>query len=191
MLGTKIYNLRKKFSLTQESLAEKLDVARQTISNWELEETSPNPEQLKMLSKIFNVSLDELLENEEFTTDKRTEKNDSKAPIEEKFINSGFEYKSKVLIKGLPLIHVNIGGTIPRRAKGIIAIGDIATGIVALGGITAGIVSVGGLSTGIVAIGGLAVGLITAFGGAAIGTIAIGGGALGVIARGGGALTAY
>lgn len=40
----------------------------------------------------------------------------------------GFEYKSKTMIKGLPLIHINIGGFLPRRAKGIIAIGDIAKG---------------------------------------------------------------
>ena len=75
-LGDKILELRKKQGLSQEQLGEKINVTRQTISNWELEETAPNPEQLKMLSKIFNVSLDELLENEEFTTDKKTEKND-------------------------------------------------------------------------------------------------------------------
>ena len=45
-------------------MGEKVNVTRQTISNWELGETFPNPEQLKLLSKIFQVSIDELLDNE-------------------------------------------------------------------------------------------------------------------------------
>ncbi len=56
-----IFKLRKDLKLSQEQLAEKVDVTRQTISNWELGETSPNPEQLKLLSKTLNVSIDELL----------------------------------------------------------------------------------------------------------------------------------
>jgi len=63
-LGNKILELRKKNGLSQEQLGEKINVTRQTISNWELGETSPNPEQLKLLSKAFNVSLDELLNND-------------------------------------------------------------------------------------------------------------------------------
>lgn len=43
---------------------EKVNVTRQTISNWELNETTPNPEQLKLLSKALNVSIDELLDND-------------------------------------------------------------------------------------------------------------------------------
>lgn len=64
MLGDKILELRKKQSLSQEQLGELVNVTRQTISNWELNETAPNPEQLKLLSKALNVSIDELLGNE-------------------------------------------------------------------------------------------------------------------------------
>lgn len=64
MLGEKIFDLRKKRGLSQEQLGEKINVTRQTISNWELGETSPNPEQLKLLSKVLNVSIDELLDND-------------------------------------------------------------------------------------------------------------------------------
>ena len=46
-LGDKILQLRKKNGFSQEQLGEKVDVTRQTISNWELGETTPNPEQLK------------------------------------------------------------------------------------------------------------------------------------------------
>lgn len=61
-LGNKILNLRKKLNLSQEQLAEQLDVTRQTISKWELEETTPDIKQAKKLSEIFKVSLDELLD---------------------------------------------------------------------------------------------------------------------------------
>ncbi len=64
MLGKNILKLRKKSGLSQEQLGEKVNVTRQTISNWELNETTPNPEQLKLLSKALNVSIDELLDND-------------------------------------------------------------------------------------------------------------------------------
>lgn len=64
-LGNKILELRKKQGLSQEQLGEKVDVTRQTISNWELGETSPNPEQLKLLSKALKISIDELLDNDD------------------------------------------------------------------------------------------------------------------------------
>ena len=63
-IGEKIMNLRKKNGLSQEELAEKIGVARQTISKWELGETAPDLKQAKELSKIFNVSLDELTNND-------------------------------------------------------------------------------------------------------------------------------
>ena len=63
-LGQNILNLRKKNGLSQEQLGEKVNVTRQTISNWELEETAPNPEQLKLLSKALNVSVDDLIDND-------------------------------------------------------------------------------------------------------------------------------
>lgn len=63
-LGQNILELRKKSGLSQEQLGEKVNVTRQTISNWELEETTPNPEQLKSLSKALNVSVDDLIDND-------------------------------------------------------------------------------------------------------------------------------
>ena len=63
-IGKKIMELRKKNGLSQEELAEKVGVARQTISKWELGETSPDLKQAKELSKIFNISLDELTGND-------------------------------------------------------------------------------------------------------------------------------
>lgn len=60
MLGEKIISERKKCKLSQEDLAEKLGITRQTISNWELNETSPDLKQASKLCDIFNISLDEL-----------------------------------------------------------------------------------------------------------------------------------
>lgn len=62
-INKKILLLRKKAGLSQESLAEKLNITRQTVSNWELGQTTPDILQAKELSKIFKVSLDDLTDN--------------------------------------------------------------------------------------------------------------------------------
>lgn len=63
-LGKKIAELRKKNNLSQEELAEKVGVARQTISKWEIGDTTPDINQVKIISKIFNISIDELVDND-------------------------------------------------------------------------------------------------------------------------------
>lgn len=69
-IGNTISELRKKNHLTQEELAEKLNVARQTISKWECNETSPSLEDASKLAKIFKVSLDELTGNKNVLEEK-------------------------------------------------------------------------------------------------------------------------
>ena len=61
MLGEKIIKERKNHRLSQEELAEMIGVTRQTISNWELNETIPDLKQAQKLSEIFNISIDELI----------------------------------------------------------------------------------------------------------------------------------
>lgn len=56
-----IYELRTKNGLSQDELAEKVFVTRQAVSRWENGETVPNTETLKMLSNLFNVSINTLL----------------------------------------------------------------------------------------------------------------------------------
>ncbi len=56
-----IYELRTKNNLSQDELAEKVFVTRQAVSRWENGETVPNTETLKLLSKLFNVSINTLL----------------------------------------------------------------------------------------------------------------------------------
>lgn len=61
-LGTNFFNARKKQGLSQEEVAEKLGVSRQTISKWELDETLPDINQSKKMAAAYKVSLDELIE---------------------------------------------------------------------------------------------------------------------------------
>lgn len=56
-----IYELRTKHGLSQDELAEKIFVTRQAVSRWENGETVPNTETLKLLSKVFDVSINTLL----------------------------------------------------------------------------------------------------------------------------------
>ncbi|MEI3013674.1 MAG: hypothetical protein V8T36_02310 [Ruthenibacterium lactatiformans] len=98
----------------------------------------------------------------------------------------GYEYKSKHTLFGLPLVHINCGYGL-RRAKGVIAIGNIATGIVALGGFGVGVVSFCGIGVGLLSLGGLALGGF-AVGGVAVGLVAAGGCAIGMYAMGGAAV---
>ena len=65
MIGKKLIQFRKNSGLSQEELAEDVGVTRQTISNWELNETAPDLKQAQKLSEIFNISLDELVGNDD------------------------------------------------------------------------------------------------------------------------------
>ena len=56
-----IVGLRKKNGLSQDELAEKVMVTRQAVSRWETGETIPNTETLKLLSKLFHVTINTLL----------------------------------------------------------------------------------------------------------------------------------
>ena len=61
-LGENLFKARKQSGLSQEEVAEKLGVSRQTISKWELDETLPDIRQSKELASLYHLSLDELIE---------------------------------------------------------------------------------------------------------------------------------
>ena len=61
-LGNNLFQARKKCGLSQEEVAEKLGVSRQTISKWETDETLPDIRQAKQMARLYNLSLDELIE---------------------------------------------------------------------------------------------------------------------------------
>lgn len=108
----------------------------------------------------------------------------------------GIRRKASVTIGRMPLYEISLGSDPGRRqlrghARGIIAIGDVASGVLAIGGYARGVVAIGGLAAGIVSFGGLSVGLLSAFGGLAIGGFALGGAAVGGVAVGGSAAGYY
>lgn len=61
-LGNSLYHARKRCGLSQEDVADKLGVSRQTISKWETDETLPDIRQSKKMAVLFNISLDDLIE---------------------------------------------------------------------------------------------------------------------------------
>ena len=61
MLGARIKELRKAFGLSQVDLASRLEVTKQTISNWENENIQPSIDMLVDLANVFNVTTDYLL----------------------------------------------------------------------------------------------------------------------------------
>lgn len=89
-LGDKILKLRKQNGLSQEELGEKLNVTRQTISNWELKETLPNVEQVKLLAKELNVSTLELLSDEDNKNISKKEDKQNKFSMVLKYIGMFF-----------------------------------------------------------------------------------------------------
>jgi transcriptional regulator with XRE-family HTH domain len=73
-IGEKIQQLRKANNLSQEQLAVQLEVSRQAVSKWELNESTPDTDKIILISRIFSVSTDYLLlENPEVANVTETE----------------------------------------------------------------------------------------------------------------------
>ena len=64
-IANKLYDLRKKSGLSQEELADKIGVSRQAVSKWERAEASPDTDNLIMLSKVYGVTLDDIISEED------------------------------------------------------------------------------------------------------------------------------
>lgn len=94
-LGNKIYELRKMNGLTQQQLAEKLDVSNKAVSKWELGETTPELDNIHQLAAIFNVSYDYLLSDKEI---KIEEEKPTQVIYEEKKTNEIIHFEPKYLI---------------------------------------------------------------------------------------------
>lgn len=77
----KLQQLRKQNSFTQEQLAEQLYVSRTAVSKWESGKGYPNIDSLKCISKLFSVSIDELLSSDELITLAENENNQNMSKI--------------------------------------------------------------------------------------------------------------
>lgn len=86
----KLYSLRKKSGLSQEQLAEQLNVSRQAISKWESGVSAPESEKLIVISTYFNVSVDYLIKDDVETTDSiQPTSSANKADIIVKYVGLG------------------------------------------------------------------------------------------------------
>lgn len=104
-IGNKIHQLRKISGMTQEQLSEKLNVSRQTISKWESGNTSPDLESIVKVSKIFHVSLDDLLSEGDAQV---TEKNEQITLEDLMKINLHNRKMTLLLISGLIFLMISI-----------------------------------------------------------------------------------
>lgn len=77
-IGSKIKKYREQDNLSQEELADKVYVSRQTVSNWENNKSYPDINSLKLLSNIFDISLDEFIEEDIAEMKKRINEYDLK-----------------------------------------------------------------------------------------------------------------
>ena len=76
-LGERLYNYRRKKGLSQEDVAAKLNVTRQTVSKWETDQTLPDLDKIELICELFEISTDELLKGkkEEVVTSSGREEN--------------------------------------------------------------------------------------------------------------------
>ena len=79
-IGEKIYSLRKKHNLSQEELANELNVSRQTVSKWEVGESCPDFDKIVPLCELFGISTEELLRDKKIE-EKTEEKQEKKVDI--------------------------------------------------------------------------------------------------------------
>lgn len=209
-LAEKLTIQRKKSGMSQEQLAERLGITRQSVSKWEAGSSIPEISKLVAMSEIFRVSLDYLLKdyldeeknggtaaggcrNEPYG-EKQSEANqqmdEDNSRLEKKVDDlaryiKGYQYTSKTKIAGIPLVSIRFSRQLGRDgvAKGIIAIGNAAIGVVSLGAVSFGILSFGAAAVGILAIGALAAGIMV-WGALAVGIFAFGAAAVGIYSAG-------
>ena len=119
--NNKLYELRKQKGLSQEELASRLNVSRQTVSKWEVGESAPDMEKLAAISELFDVSLDELVldkASKQPGTAATVVKSELYSDIKEHVLNEDNKKKAK---KGL-----KIAGII----AGIVLLADLITFII-------------------------------------------------------------
>ena len=108
--NNKLYELRKKKGLSQEELANRLNVSRQTISKWEVGDSTPDMEKLAAISELFQVSLDELvLDKVPEKAPEKPAKSELYSDIKEKVLTEDNRKKAK---KGLKIAAIVLGALV-------------------------------------------------------------------------------
>ena len=197
----KLTDLRRRSGMSQEQLADRLGVTRQSVSKWESGTAMPELVKLISLSEIFDVSVDYLVKDwiedpsgprsgTEEVSSRQADRLEKKVDELTNYVRGKvYRFDSRTRIFGLPLVSIRLGFARHRRlsrddvARGIIAIGNCAVGVVSIGLIGVGAVSFGVLAIGLLSLGIVAGGL-AAVGVAALGYLALGVSAVGIYAGG-------
>ena len=96
----KLYNLRKQKGLSQEELANRLNVSRQTISKWEVGDSTPDMEKLIAISDMFDISLDELvMDKVPARKDESLSKSEIVGELKDKILSDESKKRTKKWIK--------------------------------------------------------------------------------------------
>lgn len=179
----KLTELRRKAGLSQEQLADRLGVTRQSVSKWESGAAMPELGKLIALSELFGVSIDYLVKESQTSDSLAAGEGDGcSARVEEKLdllardyrrsFGPVYQYTSRRTLLGLPLVSIRFGHdrhpTRYNTAVGVVAIGNFSVGILSIGLISAGVVSIGMIAMGLAAVG------MVSIGGAAVGLSAMG-----------------
>lgn len=106
-IGNSLFQARKKCGLSQEEVAEKLGVSRQTISKWETNETVPDIRQSKKMALLYRISLDELIQFDPDVQDIKDRIQQIPEEIQEK-INWTTVWQERYPVLGTYQNHVNI-----------------------------------------------------------------------------------
>ena len=108
--NNKLYELRKQKGLSQEELANRLNVSRQTVSKWEVGESTPDMEKLVAMSDLFEISLDELVldkkEENQNAPSEQIVKSEFYSDIKEHVLTEENKKKTK---KGLKIAAIALG----------------------------------------------------------------------------------
>ncbi|HJB51845.1 MAG TPA: helix-turn-helix domain-containing protein [Candidatus Oscillibacter pullicola] len=203
----KLTDLRRKSGMSQEQLADRLGVTRQSVSKWESGTAMPELVKLISLSELFDVSVDYLVKDRldspeeaerggDDLSARQADRLEKKVDELTRYVKGKvYRYDSKTRIFGLPLVSIRFGfvrnATFSKDnvARGIIAIGNAAVGVVAIGIVGVGLFTFGVVGMGLLSLGIVAAGL-GAFGVAALGYLALGVSAVGVYTGGVAAIAA-
>ena len=102
--NNRLYQLRKQKGLSQEELANRLNVSRQTVSKWEVGDSTPDMEKLIAMSDLFDVSLDKLVMGKENEKSQDAQKSEFVATLNEKVLTDKNKKKAKSIIKTIAII---------------------------------------------------------------------------------------
>ena len=116
-INEKIYSLRKQLNLSQEELADKINVSRQTVSKWELGESTPDFDKIVPLCEVFNITPDELL------TDKKKENNESETNegVEKPDVLKATLICSSIFLYFIAIVFMIIGEEVLNLDDGLLA----------------------------------------------------------------------